>query len=167
MGSAELFSLLDVIQQQTLRVSALALAVYLYKFRKLDSFTIVLALMCCADLLHMGAENGLYLLYESHPELAKRAWYFTFAFADFLFAFAAYKACDMANVNVGKIARVMMLTYLFLGFCQLIRYADRFLINTDALGGFYSAITPAVNSCIAITVLIYTLITVFSYSNKS
>lgn len=162
-----LYELLDVIQANTFRAAFLSLLIYSLYFARRDSFTITLCLMCLLSMLHMAIDTLLLSWATAgYNDLVMHAWYLFFATTDFAFVFCAFRIVDHYRIPIQKASLLIVMAFLSMGFVQVLRYADRIVIKSDVLGGFYAAAIPAINSCVTVSILVYSVSAVWMHRSK-
>jgi hypothetical protein len=153
----DLDELLDLLQSNSLVVIISSLLVYLIVITRRDSFVVVIAASCVVAVAHQFYDAALVEMAkdESNRALVRDLWYLGFAASDFLLVLACYKILEKLSLRPNKVTTFYLNCYLFLGFIQLIRYADRILIKTDFLGPAYQLAIPAINSSMVIITVAY------------
>lgn len=156
--------LLDIIQANSFRAAFLSLLIYSIYFSRRDSFVITLCSMCLLNLAHMALDDLMMKWYDQgYEQLVYHAWYLFFAATDFAFCFVAYTLVDRFKLEMQKVSRVVIFSFLTLGIVQVLRYADRIVLETDYFGWLYTASIPAINSGVTISVLVYALGAVYMH----
>ena len=164
-----LYEILDVVQGNTFRAAFLSLLIYSLYFARRDSFTITLCLMCILSMIHMVLDSLMLSWSDSgYDKLVMHTWYLFFAATDFAFVFCAFGLVDRYRIPMQKASTLIVMAFLVMGFIQVARYADRIVIKSDVLGSFYAASIPAINSCVTVAILVYSIGAVWMHrSNKT
>jgi hypothetical protein len=138
-----------------LNIIALFISVLVLPHR--TAFVAILLFIIILQLLHMWFEG--YLLNILADTLEKKdvrtLWYMGFAVTDFLFVWVAISYCNLKELLRDKSSNFILLSTCVLGVVQMLRYADRVLINTDVLGDFYSLSIPTLNLGITFAAITY------------
>lgn len=103
---------------------------------------------------------------EGYTEIIEHAWYLLFAVTDFTLVFFAYFLIDKYKIPMQKASTLILMAYITLGFVQVARYADRIVLKTDVLGGLYATLIPAINCCLTVSILVYSLGAVWMHRSK-
>lgn len=162
-----LYEILDLIQAHTFRAAFLSLLIYSIYFARRDSFTVTLCVMCILVMIHMGLDDLMMVWYDKgYTELVTHAWYLFFATTDFMLVFITYSLIDKYKIPMQKASALILMAYITLGFVQVIRYADRIVFKTDVLGGLYTSMIPAINGCLTVSILVYSVGAVWMYRSR-
>lgn len=162
-----LYEILDLIQAHTFRAAFLSLLIYSIYFARRDSFTVTLCVMCILVMIHMALDSVMMSWYEKgYEKLVKHGWYIFFAVTDFLLVFITYYLVDKYRIPMQKASSLILMAYITLGFVQVARYADRIVFKTDVLGDFYTSVIPAINGCLTVSILIYSVGAVWMHRSQ-
>ena len=162
-----LYEILDLIQAHTFRAAFLSLLLYTIYFSRRDSFTITLCVMCVLIMVHMVLDDLMMNMFEQgYEEFVKYAWYLFFASTDFALVFLCYYLIDKYRIPMQKASALILLAYICLGFVQVARFADRLVFNTDVLGGLYTSLIPAINGCLTVSILVYSIGAVWMHRSQ-
>jgi hypothetical protein len=147
-----LYELLDLIQINSLAVVILSLLAYFIIIMKRDGFVVVLCASSILSIAHLFYDAALMEMAkdESSRVLVRDLWYLGFAASNFAFVFICYKLLDALSIKPNRVTSFYLNCYVFLGFIQLVRYADRILLETDLLGQAYQLSIPAINASMVI-----------------
>ena len=132
---------------------------------KKSSFELTIFVILCLQVLHLYLEyylGGLFAqpeILENEVKLARlrAAWYLSFAFTDFMAVFVVNQLIKFFELSKNWYTTLFLSCIAFVGFLQIVRYLDRFILLTDNFGGFYSNTIIMVNPIMTVCVLIYTL----------
>lgn len=104
------------------------------------AFPLVAPLMCATSLLHLGIEFASRMLWSSESTLAlgSAIWYLGFALTDFLFVVVTVLVCRKYSLKRDSLSVFILIAFFMMGFIQVTRYCDRYIIQTNALGDFYT-----------------------------
>lgn len=145
------------IGEYLLLINFIALFISALVFPQRTAFMSVLVLIVILQISHMWYEpymkNVLALTYSK--EEIRMFWYMGFAVSDFLVVLFAATYCKVFNVVRDKASNLVLINLAALGSIQMIRYADRQLIGTDILGGFYGTAIPTLNFTITAIICFY------------
>jgi hypothetical protein len=97
---------------------------------------------------------------EEHREFVRNFWYMFFAFTYFIYVLVVYVITEKIKLKAKLTTSFIITSTITLGFIQLIRYADRILINTDILGKFYEISVPAINLAIVLVIACHSIFTI-------
>lgn len=124
-------------------------------FVKLDvSSCIALAVWLIGSLAMDLLQPIVMQLSSSNGDTGKAIWYVTWSGIDILCLWCIYKLHTMYQLDVGKIARFIMLCLLALCALQISRYADRLVFETNLLTDVYRFGIIAINiSVLPVTAL--------------
>lgn len=115
-------------------------------FVKLDvSSRIALAIWLIGNLAMDLIQPTVMVLSTTNGQAGKAIWYLTWSSIEILCLWCIYKLHTMYQVDVGKIARFIMLCLLALCCLQVSRYADRFIFQTNFLAEVYRFGIIAIN----------------------
>lgn len=162
------YDVLNVIQTNSLVIMLTAVAFALFKHRK-TSFVITVAIVCAVNILHISFQLGMNILFESESftgviyDISIRAWYLFFALTDFGVAVFVYLFLGRLSLKPDYKCHVIAICYTILGFIQLCRYADRFVLGYDFCILLYQNGIPLVN----VFVLLITLSGVVSDCSRN
>lgn len=123
--------------------------------------------MCILVMVHMALDDLMMSWYDKgYAEFVSHAWYIFFAVTDFLLVFISYFFIDKYKIPMQKVSALILTAYIALGFVQTARYADRFVFKTDVLGGVYTSLIPAINGCLTISILVYSVGAVWMHRSQ-
>lgn len=141
------YSLLFAIGQNTLIAYLFALAIAVYRFRRINS-TIL-----CVGLVFM-MQSFMQLIY--HPLLeagSRELWYGVWTAIDVFTVYLFYKTHQALKVNLAHITNTVALTYVVSAFIHTLRYIEREHFGGEYLDSWYYIAVNTINISLAIYVL--------------
>ncbi|MGJ8680484.1 hypothetical protein [Paraglaciecola sp.] len=163
-----MYDFLYLISEYLLLLNVAALfAIYLMAKQR-TSIGITLLFAVVLQIFHVWYE--VFLLETLSESLSKNAirtlWYMGFGLTDFLFIIITIFCCLKMNLPRDKASSFILISYGLLGATQMIRYADRVLLQSDLFGFIYKHLIPTFNLGITITVIIFVFTTMFGKLNN-
>jgi hypothetical protein len=152
-----MYEFLYAVGEYLLLLNMVALFISALVFPQRSAFVSILLLVVALQLLHMWYQP--YLMNNLAKRLSKEdirtLWYMGFAVTDFLLVWLAVSYCSIKNMARDKVSNFILGIIAVLGVIQMVRYADRVFIGTDALGGVYKAAIPALNFSVSFMAIAY------------
>jgi hypothetical protein len=152
-----MYEFLYAIGEYLLLLNLMVLFISALVFPQRSAFVSILLLAVALQLLHMWYQP--YLMDNLAKKLSKEnirtLWYMGFAVTDFLFVWLAVSYCNIKNMVRDKVSNFILIEVAVLGVIQMVRYADRVLIGSDVLGGFYKVAIPTLNFSLTFMAISY------------
>jgi len=149
---------LNALQSNNTLIMLIAASIALYRYKR-TSFVVAALVLCFANVLHMIFQFFLNILFDSALydgfiyEFTVRLWYIFYAVTDMFFAVFIYTILKRMSIKPGVHCHIICGCFVLLGFIQIGRYADRFILSADYLSQVYTVGIPFINTFLLVVVL--------------
>lgn len=122
-----------------------------------SAFPLVVLLMCVTSISHLGIEYVSRSMWASDETLALGSliWYLGFSVTDFIFVTLTIYACRRFSLRRDALSDFILFAFFVIGFVQIIRYTDRYILGFDVTGDFYRYLILTLNLMTTIGVCLY------------
>jgi hypothetical protein len=131
----------------------------IYASSRVNSGLITLVIIALFNLLMKYLQLKMTPMFETNLELVQHLWYITFVCCWLLSIYVINKLHELTGTELGKLAKTVVFSYLFVASFTLIKYIFRIHLefDLDLLNAVYSGIVNAVNVTVAILSLVVTI----------
>jgi hypothetical protein len=149
-------NLLTNIGEALMAVNFVALLLILMLKQSRTAFEVIVFATLLLGISHLTLEYQLYQFSkeEGSKEFVRAAWYLGFSSTYLVHIVACAFYCSKKRLIRDRSSSIILIAFLIAAVIQVSRYIDRFVFETDVLGGLYTNGIPAINSiCTIVTVL--------------
>lgn len=148
MPHQELYSVLFTIGSFNILSYFFALAITVYRFRKINSTVLCIGIVFMFQSLMLVIRDPLLALDS------REAWYSTWVVINGFIVYALYKSHKVLEVNLAQITNRVALLHLMMVFVQIARYMEREYLGGEFLDAWYYIAVQAINISLSLVVLV-------------